>query len=282
MAFDLASIALARRNGPLGFFTAVARITALSPLHVLRGKRLLALALVAATPPLLVALLLSLGVRDAIGTETFRVFVSGFYVFGIFPLVCLFVGAAAIGDDIDDGTVLYLRLRPIPRPAIVVGRFFAAVLSALALFIPSLGLLYALQVGGLGDGAGGRYHGMLTGAWIGSAVAAVGYCTIFLVLGLAFRRAVILGIVVILMQGLLVRVPGSAAWLSVNLYVEVVLDHYSVAQEEVTELLMALEEADYLPSYRMALGVVAAGSCALLAFAGSIFSRREYLEKPGD
>lgn len=282
MTFDLASIAAPNRKAPLSLPVAVARITLSSPLHVLRGRRLLALGLLSFLAPALVIALRSFGVRDVLGAEMYRNFVSAFYVNGVFPLTCLFLGAAAIGDDIDDGTILYLRLRPLPRAAIVLGRFFAAVFSSLALFVPSLVLLYVLQVGGAGWEFVGRYWKLCLGACLGATAATIGYCAIFLLLGLIARRAVIYGVVVTAIQGSLLAVVGPAAWLSVNLYVLTILDQFGMNGEEIGDLLLALEDGGYLPSYGLSWIVLTSGASLLLVAASALFASREYMEKPGE
>lgn len=282
MTFDLASIAAPPRSAPLSLLSAIARVTVISPLHVLRGRRLLALGLLSMLAPALVLLLRSFGVRDVVGAEMFRNFVSAFYVNGVFPLTCLFLGAAAIGDDIDDGTILYLRLRPMPRAAIVFGRYLAAVLSSLALFLPSLAVLYLLQVGGVGMEYLASYRSLLGGAMLGAVTSTLGYCAIFLLLGLVTRRAVIYGVIVIILQGALLAVQGPAAWLSVNLYTLTVLSHFGVNGEEIESVLMFLDDGGYLPSFQTALLAIAAKSTALLALASLVFANREYMEKPGE
>lgn len=282
MTFDLASIAAPNRKAPLSLPVAIARITLVSPLHVLRGRRLLALGVLAFLAPALVLLLRSLGVRDVVGAEMYRNFVSAFYVNGVFPLTCLFLGAAAIGDDIDDGTMLYLRLRPLPRAAIVFGRFLAAVLSSLAIFVPSLVILYVLQVGGSGGEFVGRYWKLCLGACLGSVAATIGYCAMFLLLGLIARRAVIYGVILTTIQGALLNVVGPAAWLSVNLYTLTILDHFGMNGDDIGQVLLALDDGGYLPSYAMSWAAPLGGAFVLLAIASAMFASREYMEKPGE
>ena len=45
-----------------------------------------------------------------------------------------------MGDDIDNGTILYLRLRPLQRASIVIGRYVACSLSATVLLAPAVAL----------------------------------------------------------------------------------------------------------------------------------------------
>src|SRR5262249_13054139 len=44
----------------------------------------------------------------------------------IVPLVALIVGSAVVAEEIEDRTITYLFTRPIPRAAILVGRYLAA------------------------------------------------------------------------------------------------------------------------------------------------------------
>lgn len=69
----------------------------------------------------------------------------------LIPVVAMAVGASAVGEPVEDGTLVYYWTRPIRRHAIYLGRLGAAQLVAAALLILSLALCFAtLLFGGFG------------------------------------------------------------------------------------------------------------------------------------
>ena len=49
------------------------------------------------------------------------------------PLVSLLLGSAAVSEEVEDRTLTYLVTRPFPRPAVLLGRWLAALVFVLAL-----------------------------------------------------------------------------------------------------------------------------------------------------
>ena len=65
----------------------------------------------------------------------------------ILPFLALVIGASAIGEERDDGTILYLASTPLPRLAIVAPAIAAAALTTIVLCLPGLLLTIALAPG---------------------------------------------------------------------------------------------------------------------------------------
>lgn len=279
---DLSVVALAKRPKPPGLIDAAYRVARLSPFHVLRGRRLVVLSFVVAIPPAIILILMLLGQRDGLSATAFKEVFDSLYVNAIFPLVSLFLGAAALGDDVDDGTVLYVRLRPIPRSSMVIGRYVAAVISCLALFLPSVSALYAIQIGGAGSEHFIRYHSLWLGGICAAVASTVIFTAVFQLLGVLSRRAVLFGIIVIAIQPLLVRLGGGLSWISAQLHVVNVLSEFSALSEWHASKLDALDEAGLLPTLGDSLWGIGIASFVLVAAACLIFSKREYTEKQGE
>jgi hypothetical protein len=69
----------------------------------------------------------------------------------LIPVVAMAVGASAIGEPIEDGTLVYYWTRPLRRNALYIGRMGAAQLVAAGLVILSLAVCFAtLAFGGFG------------------------------------------------------------------------------------------------------------------------------------
>lgn len=107
------------------------------------------------------------------------------------PIVALVFASSVLGDIKEDGTLVYLWMRPIGRGPLAVG----AAAAALALTLP----LTAVPVAAAGWLAAGAasVDGSTGLLWAGMASAAMGatfYVAIFMLLGLLVRRAIMFGI----------------------------------------------------------------------------------------
>lgn len=133
------------------------------------------------------------------------------------PVVGLVLASAALGDMVDDRTLVYLWLRPVPRWQISVGAALASIGTALPLVVVPVTLAAFV---GSGDGK------VVAAAAASSTIATLGYAGLFLALGFKVRRALVWGIAYILIwEGFLARTVGAAAKLSVSIYSTSLLNH---------------------------------------------------------
>jgi ABC-2 type transport system permease protein len=131
------------------------------------------------------------------------------------PVTALIVGTGVLGSEIDDGTLLHILTKPLPRWQIILPKLVVASgVTALAVAVPLLV-------------AGVLAHGVRLGLAlaVASALGAVTYSAIFLVLSLVTRRPVLLGLVYVLIwEGLLGSMVSGTRNLSVQQYVLTVSD----------------------------------------------------------
>jgi ABC-2 type transport system permease protein len=119
------------------------------------------------------------------------------------PVVALVFGSAALGDLAEDGTLVYLWLRPLPRWQLALSAFAAAV----AVTVPVAVL--PLVVGAALSGQGGR---LVAAAATGGLLATIGYCAVFCGVGLRVRRALAWGLAFLLIwEQAVARVSHGAA-----------------------------------------------------------------------
>ncbi len=64
----------------------------------------------------------------------------------IVPLLGVFYGTALIADEVEDKTITYLFSRPIPRSAVLLGKYFAYLVCTMFVVLPSLVLVWLLIV----------------------------------------------------------------------------------------------------------------------------------------
>lgn len=67
-----------------------------------------------------------------------------FFVMIIIPLLATWLGVASVRDEITQGTILHLLVRPVPRSAIWLGKYLAAWLMGVLLLSTSFGLALIL------------------------------------------------------------------------------------------------------------------------------------------
>ena len=132
----------------------------------------------------------------------------------VLPLVALVFGTGVLGSELDDGTAVYLLVKPIERWRIVLSKATVAAAITMALIVPST-LLSGLLIGG---GRGGESIAVaFTIAVIpGSLLYAAG----FVALSVVTSRALIAGLLYVLIwEGLLAGLFAGTALLSVRQYV---------------------------------------------------------------
>ncbi|MET8233999.1 ABC transporter permease subunit [Micromonospora sp. NPDC005298] len=133
----------------------------------------------------------------------------------VLPVVALIVGTGVLGAEIDDGTVVHILTKPLPRWQIVLPKLgVAAGVAAATVAVP----LYVAGV--LADSV--RLGLALAGA---AALGALAYSALFLALSLVTRRPVLLGLVYVLIwEGLLGNFVSGTKVLSIQQYVIALAD----------------------------------------------------------
>ena len=166
-------------------------------------------------PLLLVGLALICRAYDVDPTQWGQAVVVGLGLAVVLPVISLIVGTGVLGSEVDDGTIVHILTKPLPRRDIILAKLLvaagvSAVVAAVPLFI----------TGVLADGV--RFGLALA---IASAIGALAYSAVFLLLSLLTRRPVLLGLVYILVwEGLLGNFVSGTKVLSIQQYVITLTD----------------------------------------------------------
>lgn len=127
----------------------------------------------------------------------------------VLPLVAVIVGSAAIGSEIEDGTIVYLLAKPVPRLTIVAVKLVIAWLVTCVIVVPGLWL------GGL-IGTGGD-PGLGTAYGLAAIVGGLEYTAIFVALSLVTSRALVVGLAyVVVWEGVVAGLFAGTRTLSVR------------------------------------------------------------------
>jgi len=130
---------------------------------------------------------------------------SQFALGTLLPLMCLLISTGVIGAEIDDGSIVYMLAKPIPRRTIVLSKLVVAIGAAVVFAV--LPTIAAVEIAGDEGGRLGLAFGVT------SALAAIAYTALFVALSVATRNAVILGLLYALLWETVLGgyVPGIRA-----------------------------------------------------------------------
>jgi ABC-2 type transport system permease protein len=176
-------------------------------LRGLLGRRRTILLILFAALPVLVALL----IRISGGRPDADRILDTLVVRMVMPLVAVVIGTAAIGSEIEDGTAVYLMIKPIARWRIAAAKIMVAAGLTAALIIPAV-IVTGLLLGSRGD--------QLTTIAAYSVACLVGgsaYAAAFVALSVFTSRALLLGLAYTLIwEGVLSGLLEGTKFLSVR------------------------------------------------------------------
>ena len=142
-------------------------------------------------------------------------FVNTFGLSLLVPVTALVFAAASLGDPDEDGTLVYLWLRPVRRSRIVIAAAAASFTVSWPLVVIPLAVAAAATRGG---------SALVVGTIAGATVGLVAYTGLFCALGLVTRRSLVWGLLYIFVwEGFVATAADSAARLAVHTYSRSVL-----------------------------------------------------------
>jgi len=193
------------------------RPAALGPLwrlmtRALLGRRRSLGVLLLAAVPVIVALILAvaggLGSPASMAVDVFE----GLNLALTIPLIALILGTGALGTQIDDGTIVYLLVKPVPRRTVVLGAMLVAAPATAALAVTST-LVSGFLV------LGPTELDLQAGMALGALLASVLYGAVFVTLSVMTGRALVIGLgYVLVWEGLLTSLLPGTQILSIREY----------------------------------------------------------------
>ncbi len=202
---------------------------------LLNRRRTLLLALVGVLLVLATLLFRLGGPSDVEALNVTRQLLGDFGIGVLLPLVAVIVGTAVIGSELDDGTIVYLLAKPIPRWRIVVVKLVVAWLVVVILVSP------AIAVAGL---IGHPDAGLAVGYALAAAVGALEYTAAFLALSLVTSRALVIGLAyVVVWEGVVAGLFAGTRVLSIRQHALAVADALGGEGAAAAELGVAVAVA---------------------------------------
>ena len=284
---DLDSGASSAPGSRPSFATATARMFDLSFAQMLWSRRSVFLALLVGGPvvlALLVRLLMMvtpLGFFQVNGAPTgggalFGMMIWLLYIRFIVPEPDEFYGTALIADEVEDKTITYLFTRPIPRGAVLVGKYLAYLVCTVLLVLPSVVVVYFL-VAPLGGGIGESFPALLADLAM-LAVGLAAYGAVFGFIGAWLKRPLVIGLVFAFgWEPTVLLLPGYLGRLTVAYHLQALVPHAMPQDSTASILVQVFHEAPPVASSLAWLALITVG--ALWAAARAVDTREYVLEQ---
>jgi ABC-2 type transport system permease protein len=189
---------------------------------------------------------------------------------GVLPLAALFYATALVADEVEDRTITYLFTRPIRRPAILVGKFAAYLVTTLCLTLPTLVVTFFALTTARGTSGLSAFVPNLFRDMGVLALTLLVYGAFFMLMGIVLRRPLILGLLFLFIWELIYMGPGIVPRFTLASYVWSLVS-YHPPQEGLGGIL-----GQVLPS-ALCLQVLGVVTALCLGAAAWIFSHREYV-----
>ena len=136
-----------------GFLSSALRVFDLSVGEMLWSRRTIFMALVVGAPVLISLCPARCSTRSArrssastastmAGPAIFGLMIWVFYLRFTVPVLGVFYGTSLIADEVEDKTITYLFTRPIPKGAVLVGKYLAYLACTFFVVLPSVVLVY--------------------------------------------------------------------------------------------------------------------------------------------
>jgi len=271
------------RSSPPGLVTGALRIFDLSIGQMLWSRRTIFMALVVGVP---VVIAIALRVMVELGAPIMRAGrspVSGGVVFGLMmwgfylrfaaPVLAVFYGTSLIADEVEDKTLTYLFTRPIPRSAVLLGKYAAFLVCTIGVVLPSVVLVWLL-IASLNDTLANTFLNLVKDLGI-LAIGLAVYGAVFALVGAVVRRPLLVGLSLVFgWETIALALPGFLKRLSVAFYLQGLVPHAMPSDSPVALLQTLFQQSVGLTQSLLSLGAIAAVSLWLAARA---VSRREYV-----
>jgi ABC-2 type transport system permease protein len=267
---------------PLSFWAASRRIFDLSLGEMLWSRRTIFMVLVVGGPVLLA---LIVRVLESFGMPALRVNgqrVGGMGVFGIMiwmlylrfaiPILGVFYGTALMADEVEDKTITYLFTRPVPRGAVLFGKYLAYLACTSLVVLPAVMLAYFLLVPPREVPA--TFLQLVTDLAL-LFVGLAAYGALFAFVGAFFKRPLVIGLVFVTgWEQTAMALPGYMKRFTVAYYLQSLVPH-SMPSDGVVSILQGMFRDT--PPVMVSLFWLAFYVVVFLYLATKIVDRKEYI-----
>ncbi len=267
-----------------GLLSSSARVFDLSLGQMLWSRRSVFLGVLLGGPVLLAVALRIAMAFETSGVRVNGAAISGAAIFGmmiwllyirfIVPVLGVFYGTSLIADEVDDKTITYLFTRPIPRSAVLVGKYLAYLVCTVLLVLPSVMLVFFLIVPTGGSSIAEAFPSLLADLGMLAAGLAA-YGAVFALVGTRLKRPLVVGLVFAFgWEPAVLLFPGYLKRLTVGYYLQALVKHEMPQDSAVSVLMQVFHE---VPSVAVSLLCLSTVIAVTLWLAGRAVEQREYV-----
>jgi ABC-type Na+ efflux pump permease subunit len=208
------------------------------------------------------------------GASVFGIMVWLLYIRFIIPVLGVFYGTALIADEIDDKTITYLFTRPIPRSAVLLGKYLAYLACTVLLVLPSVMLVFFLIVPTGGGSIAATFPSLLTDLAM-LAIGLAAYGAVFALVGTRLKRPLVIGLVFAFgWEPAVLLFPGYLKRFTVAYYLQALVKHEMPQDSAVSMLMQVFREVPTVATSLFSLAVIIG---LTLWSAGRAVESREYV-----
>jgi hypothetical protein len=207
------------------------------------------------------------------GAVLFGLMIWLLYVRFIVPVLGMFYGTSLIADEVDDKTITYLFVRPIPRGAVLIGKYLAYFVCTALLILPSVVLVYFLLVP-IGSSIGRSFPSLVVDLGV-LAAGIASYGGLFAWVGARLKRPLVIGLVFVFgwEPGVLLF-PGYLKRATIAYYLQGLVPHTMPQESGVNILLRVFQE---IPPVPLSLAALAGVTLVGVWLAARAAETREYV-----
>src|SRR5439155_10570374 len=185
----------------------------------------------------------------------------------------VFYGTSLIADEVDDKTITYLFTRPIPRSAVLYGKYLAYLACTVLLILPSVVLVYLL-VAPLGGTLGESFPALVKDLAM-LAIGLAAYGAVFSYVGARMKRPLVTGLVFAFgLEPAVLLFPGYLKRLTVAYYLQALVPHAMPEDSAISILMQVFHE---VPPVWVSVASLAVIIGLALWAAGRTVETREYV-----
>lgn len=266
------------------YATAALRIFDLSLGEMLWSRRSVFLALVVGGPVLIAVIarvveLLNLPALRVNGSRVggavmFGLMIWVLYLRFIVPILGVFYGTSLMADEVEDKTITYLFMRPIPRGAVLIGKYLAYLACTVLIVLPSVMLVFFLVMPIGGGSIAGSFLDLLKDLGL-LAIGLAVYGAVFAFIGAQLNRPLLVGLFFAFgWEVVVLALPGYLKKFTVAYYLQALVPHAMPSDGAVSLLQSFFREN---PSPWTSLLVLALILATSLGLAARAVERREYV-----
>ena len=208
------------------------------------------------------------------GAAIFGVMIWLLYIRFIIPVLGVFYGTALIADEVDDKTITYLFTRPIPRSAVLLGKYLAYLASTVLIGLPSVMLVFFLVVPTGGGSIAAAFPSLLADFGM-LTVGLISYGAVFAFVGARLKRPLVSGLIFAFgWEPAVLLFPGYLKRLTVAYYMQALVTHEMPQDSAISMLMQVFREVPSVATSLLSLAIIVV--LALWA-AGRAVETREYV-----